>query len=151
MEDQSSQETRSPLVPPAVGRTELDIEPNSAIAPDDRDIRKALDHMEINVNRASPFSRWQYIPVTFPANVNTDTVITHRLNADNPESIMWTVFNLQLPTAPGTAPVVYRDSSGNRRGWMRNYIVLRSNIANLQATIFVAIPRHVSNAALKLF
>lgn len=126
----------------------LPFKPNSALYPGSLDVRRAFDHTEENINRASPFAKWELIPVTFPATANLDVVIRHNLNPDDPESVIWTAFNFaETATPPATAAYIYRDISGTKRPWQSDYIILRSRSVSFSCILLLALPRKVSNAA----
>lgn len=138
--------------------------PNSARTPgQDLDLRRAFDHQEELTNKASPWAKWERIAVTFNTTANADTVISHTLNSDTPESIEWFVTQLEIPFPaayiyqPGppttlfpavtTVPVIYRPGAFDRRPWGSDYIILRSNLAGLKATLLLCVPRIVSSAS----
>lgn len=94
----------------------------------------AFDNLDLL--KGSPFSQYQRVTVTFPSTPNTDLVVNHKLsNVANPESIEY------HPTKLSAAGIVYNDQSASRKPWTTSYIVLRSNVASLQATLVLAAPR----------
>lgn len=122
--------------------------PTSARIPGaDSDLRRAFDHIDSDLNHSAPWSGWQRIPVTFNSTANADTIIKHNLEPPDPETVEWLCASVSLMAAPGTIPVVYRDSAAAAKPWGANYIVLRSNVASLQATLILLIPRVVSSAS----
>lgn len=121
--------------------------PNSALYPGGLDVRRAFDHIEEMVNRGAPFSRWEYVPVTFPSTANIDVIVRHSLNPTDPESVVFQVLNPAHLTAPAAATYVYKDSSATRKPWQGGYIVVRSTGTSYSCILLVALPRIVSNAA----
>lgn len=132
---------------PGLNPTDFQPKPTSALYPGDLDTRRAFDHTEESVNRASPFAKWQYVSVTFPSTANIDVLIPHKLNPNDPESVLWIPLNFEEPSAPAAAAYIYRDAATNRRAWQRDYIVLRSPRTLFTCLFLLALPRKVSNAA----
>ena len=87
------------------------------------------------IKRARAFTQYQYVDVTFNAVADANTDIAHALKPPDAESVDWEIVGLKLAAAPGTIPVIYSDSSASRRPWGAGYIILRSNVASLQATL----------------
>jgi hypothetical protein len=105
------------------------------------DARRTKDHLETDIRGASPFSTTELVEVTFNDTANADTVIRHTLNSTQPDRVLWQVVGVALMAAPATVPVIYRDSSTNHRKWESDYIILRSNVAGLKATLVLGVPR----------
>lgn len=85
--------------------------------------------------RSRAYTQYEYVDVVFNSTANADTDIRHSLKVTNPEAIDFEVVRLNLPEAPNTTPIIYRDSRAGRRPWGQGYIVLRSNIASLWVTL----------------
>lgn len=90
-----------------------------------------------NLVLGSPFARYQRVVVTFPSTPDTDVVVPHSLNLNDPESVEYIVLKASK------AGVVYNDQSATRKAWQQGYVVLRSNVASLVATILLTVPRNV--------
>lgn len=118
-----------------------DEQPSSARSVDSFDARRVTDHLETDIRSVSPFSSTELVEVTFNATANTDTVIRHALNPTDPNGVKWSAYNIELMAAPGTVPIIYQDSSTTHRPWKIDYIILRSNVASLKATILLGVPR----------
>lgn len=99
----------------------------------DFDLRRVARQLD----QRSPFGMFEYVDVVFNATANNDTMIRHALAPSDPEGVDWQVVRIELPSAPGTVPVVYRDGSASRRPWGDGYIVLRSTVASLKATLLL--------------
>lgn len=93
------------------------------------------------VSKSTPFTKFQYLDVTFNSVANTDTDIAHDLNTDE---VDWQVVGLKFVIAPGTTPCIYRNIAGSARPWGRNYLILRSNVASVQATLLLTARREPS-------
>src|SRR5690242_1777259 len=116
--------TKGPRLPPET--PPVPTKPTSALYPGDLDTRKAFDHIEEMINRGSPYSKWQFVTVTFPGTANIDVVVRHTLNPTDPESVLWMAHNFEEPTVPPAATAyIYRDTSINKRAWQKDYIILR--------------------------
>jgi len=86
--------------------------------------------------RQSPYGRFEYVRVTFPASEpNIDTLITHSLPVSKPDDVLWEVVGLENPLSSGVSPAVYRDLSPTRVAWGSNYVVLRTNTPGLIAIL----------------
>lgn len=102
---------------------------------------------EVAARRATPFAQYEYVSVTFNTTANADTDIRHSLKPPTAEDIDWQVMGLEFSTAPATVPVIYRDASATRRPWGSNFLVLRSNVSGLTATLLLTVrPRRVQSA-----
>lgn len=102
---------------------------------------------EVGVRRALPYAQYEYVSVTFNATANADTDIRHNLQPPTAEDIDWQVVGLEFSSAPATIPIVYRDASATRRPWGDNFLVLRSNVSSLTATLLLTVrPRRVQSA-----
>jgi len=91
-----------------------------------------------NPSLAQPFAEWQEVDVTFPATANTDCIIPHLLTPVNPESINY------IPIRKGQAADIYHDTSGTRKPWQRNYIILRSSVASAKVTLLLYVSHALS-------
>lgn len=88
------------------------------------DVDKTVEQLRQRHLAAVPFSRYQYVDVTFGSTANLDTVITHDLLPDNPEGVNYEVVRADR------ACRIYNDESPTRRPWARGYVVLRSDTAD---------------------
>ena len=93
------------------------------------------------LERGVPAGQFQYVSVTFNSTANANTEIPHTLAVGDPEEVDYAVVDYRFTSAPATVPVVYRDVSTTRRAWGKNYIVLRSNVAALSATLLLTVRR----------
>lgn len=90
------------------------------------------------LNKSSPHASFEYVTVVFNSVASNDTDIEHGLNT---KEVDFQVIGLSFVVAPATIPVIYRDISGTARGWGTNYIVLRSNVGSLHATLLLTTRR----------
>ncbi len=96
-----------------------------------------------DLDNSIPYGGYEYVEMVFNANANGDTEIPYdTLTPGDPEQVDWQVVGVKFASAPAAAPVVYRDESATRRPWRTNYIVLRSNVASLRATLLLSTRRH---------
>lgn len=91
------------------------------------------------ISERTSYGQFRYVDVQFSSAANTDTIIKHDLRPPTPEDVDWQVVRIELATAPGTVPIIYRDGAAARRPWDTGYIVLRSNIASLKATLLLTV------------
>lgn len=102
-----------------------------------------LDWLRIwtaQIKRARAWTQYQYVNVTFNATANADTDIPYSLlKPPSYEEIDWIVVGISFPSAPAVVPVIYRDSGANRRPWGAGFIVLRSNVGGLTATLLLTV------------
>jgi len=105
----------------------------------DPKLLRVFRKVENQLEKRTPLASFEYVDVTFNANANSDTVITHTLEPDNPEDIDYEVVRWNFSSAPATVPVVYRDSSATRKTWNEGYIVLRCNVASASATLRLSV------------
>lgn len=83
-----------------------------------------------------PFGRFEYVRVAF-GTANTDMAVEHHLQAPSPNQVCYIVVQ---QSAAGS---VYVDNSVTRRLWTSTAIYLRSNTANLIATLLLFTPVNV--------
>lgn len=84
----------------------------------------------------SPWAQYERVVVTFPATPDTDVVVPYaRLHPSNPEDVEYYV------TKQDRAGFVYNDQSATRKAWQQGYVVLRSSVASLKATLLLSLPR----------
>lgn len=93
------------------------------------------------LSKSVPYTRFEFVPVTFNSVANTDTDIVHNLGTDE---VDYQVIGFAFVIAPGTTPCIYRNIAGSARPWGPNYIILRSNVANVQATLLLTARRSPS-------
>lgn len=79
-----------------------------------------------------PYSRFEYVNVTFNASANVDTDIPHSLSPSDPEIVRWEVVSLGHTAAAG---VIYKDTSATRKAWQTTHIYLRSTVASVTARL----------------
>lgn len=84
-----------------------------------------------NPDQTQPFALWEEVEVKFSATPNADTVVSHTLAPLDPESVNY------IPIRKQQAADVYHDTSVTRKKWQRDYIVLRSPIANAKVTLLL--------------
>lgn len=94
----------------------------------------ALEQLKRELLRSTPFVNFEYVTVTF-GSANTDADIRHTLRPASPEDVRYIVVSADR------AADLYHDQSGTRKPWGDGYIILRSNIAGLVATLLLFIPR----------
>lgn len=82
-------------------------------------------------DRRVPFSRFEYVDVTFPSTANLDMDIPHSLTPADPETVRWMVVNMSTSSAPGVPPVVYKNTSAARTPWQTTHIYLRCTEASI--------------------
>lgn len=81
-----------------------------------------------------PFSRYQYVDVTFQF-ANRDTVVDHTLDVSGaPEDVSYVVSRVDRATN------IYDDQSSTRRAWTANSIVLRSSVAGAIVRLLLTVP-----------
>lgn len=85
--------------------------------------------------QSSPFYRFEYRTVTFPATANTDIDVPHSLTPANPEAVDYEV------VGKDRACDVYNDLSGARRKWNATYITLRCSVASAVVTLRLSVRR----------
>jgi hypothetical protein len=107
----------------------------------DPEVLRALRQIERDFLKAAAFRQYQYLDVTFNSTANADTDIVHKLLPATPEDIDFQVVRLNLSANPTTVPVIYRDTSSDRRAWGDSYIVLRCNVASTSATLLLTVRR----------
>jgi hypothetical protein len=93
------------------------------------------------LSQSAPATKFEYITVTFNSTANTDTDIVHTLNTLD---VDWQVVGLSFTIAPATTPCIYRNIAGSARPWGTNYIILRCNVASVQATLLLTKRRQPS-------
>lgn len=104
-----------------------------AVTSNNRDVR--------DLDESLPYGQYEYVDVVFNATANANTEVRHTLKPPTPELVDYTVVGYKFTSAPGTVPVIYRDNSATRRPWGRGYIVLRSNVSSLNATLLLTVRR----------
>ena len=98
----------------------------------DKDLRR----LEQDLEKASPFSQWDYITgVTFPSGAGSDLDIRHNLRTTDSEAIDYHIVRADRATS------LYHDQSGTRRPWGTGYIVLRSSVASAVVDLLLTIRR----------
>lgn len=86
----------------------------------------------------SPYAKYQRVTVTFPSTPDTDTVIPYTGDiAANPEDVEYFVVKQDR------AGSIYNDQSATRKPWQQGYVVLRSSVGSLSATILLTAPRNI--------
>ena len=125
------------LTPNRVDHIVSEEQSSRIVASDDHRLR---EHIETDIRSISPFTITELVDVVFNETANTDTVIRHSLNTVQPEQIKWMIVGIELSSV-ATVPIIYRDASTMRRKWEDDYIILRSNIASLKATLLLGVPR----------
>lgn len=84
----------------------------------------------------SPWAQYERVTVTFPATPNTDLVIRyHQLTPIDPTVVEY--YTLKKSAAGN----IYNDYSASRKPWKPGFIILRSDVASLQATLLLTAPR----------
>lgn len=78
-----------------------------------------------------PFGKTQFVTVDFSATPDADTVVPHTLDVVDYDSIRYWVVN------QNAAGSIYRDQSATRRAWGPNYLILRADVASLQARLLL--------------
>jgi hypothetical protein len=102
---------------------------------------KLLRRLENDFLKSAPVTQYEYKTVTFNSTANANTDIVHSLRPENPEDVDYQVVSWEFTSAPGTAPIVYKDTSASRRPWGDGYIVLKCNVASATATLLLSIRR----------
>lgn len=77
--------------------------------------------IDASLNQRDPFVQWQTVDVQFPATANTDYIIRHNLQVDNPKDIHYRVIK------QFTGGSVYESVEPGTKPWTSSYIVLRSD------------------------
>lgn len=106
----------------------------SSVRVKDPAISRALDQLEVYINKTAPFGKFEYVDVTFNATANVDTDIVHTLMPINPETVQYQVLRIDR------AASIYHDTSASRKPWRQNLIYLRSSAANAVATLLLTLP-----------
>lgn len=83
----------------------------------------------------SPFAQYQRVEVTFPSVADTDIVIRHKLNIANPDVVEYSLLKSDR------AGLVYNDHASTRRPWGSSFLILRSSVASMKATLLLTVPR----------
>jgi hypothetical protein len=84
--------------------------------------------------RAVPSAQFTYIDVTF-GTADTDLVVQHDLQPDDPESVGYQVVRRDR------ACEVYDDQSSTRRAWTKSSIVLRCDTADAVVRLLLTVPQ----------
>jgi hypothetical protein len=94
------------------------------------------------LKRQLPMRQFEYVTATFTA-ANTDTVIPLTvLEPDDPETLRWLdITPGTVYTGTDTVATVYRSSAPDRKPFARNYVVLRSTVANYTTRLLVFLER----------
>lgn len=85
--------------------------------------------------QGAAFGQYQRTNVTFPLSANVDLVIPHSLSVVNPESVEYIVLRRDRDGN------IYNDQSVTRKAWGSGFIVLRSSVASLKASLLLTVPR----------
>jgi hypothetical protein len=83
----------------------------------------------------SPYAQYERVEVTFPSTANIDTVVRHSLLPQSPTDVEYHI------VGKDRAGEVYHDYSATRKPWSQGYIVLRSSVASMKATLLLTVPR----------
>lgn len=97
--------------------------------------RQVQAHLEADLDRGSPWTRYQFVDVTFPASPNTDLDIRHTLKTATPENIRFQVVSADR------AVRVYKDTTGTRKAWTTDVIYLRADVASAVCRLLLALER----------
>lgn len=82
-----------------------------------------------------PYSKFEYVTVTFPAVANTAIDVGHSLAPPDANNVDYEVVRADR------ACRVYDDQSGTRRTWQTNYIVLKCDTASAVVQLRLSLRR----------
>lgn len=83
----------------------------------------------------SPYAQYQRVDITFPSTANQDTVVRHSLRPTSPDDVEYHV------VSQDRAGSVYNDHASTRKVWGDGFIIVRSSVASLKATLLLTVPR----------
>ena len=86
----------------------------------------------------SPWAQYERVTVTFPSTPNTDLIV--RFSTLRPPDVNQVEYLVVNKDRGGS---VYNDHSATRKAWGSGFIVLRSDTANMTATILLTVPREL--------
>lgn len=95
---------------------------------------KTLEEIERAHRRTAAYAQYEYVDVVFGA-AGVDVVVPHILHPGHPEDINYEVVKTDAPCQ------VFHDGSSTRRPWSAGYIVLRSDVANVQVRLLLSAER----------
>lgn len=95
--------------------------------------RVDVEFLRNQLERRAPIGQYQLVEEVQFGSPNTDLVVRHSLRPGSNEAI-----DYQVLKSSGL-PLVYHDTSPTRKPWGRDYILLRSPVANLKIDLLLTV------------
>jgi hypothetical protein len=99
----------------------------------------AGDTIDKRLFKFLPFEGWQFVEVTFESR-DRDVKVPHTLNPESPEDVAYIPVRIS-----GGAAVIYdqptRIDTINAVTWTRDYIAVRSSLADVTVTLLLVLKR----------